>query len=188
METFLILLLIVFIFSFLFYRQEESYEKKISSILKDIEKQKPDLIKEFTSNYNKTKDLSLSRIYDPLMEPEKSGPTPIFNSGLPVNMSSRIYNPMQLMNPQYITYQQVGFLKNMENDALLPLFGSTKYPDRSDLWNYYTIADNNIKIPIINRNNNEFLGGEKIKVEPLKGTYLVSIYQYDSPRYIANIV
>jgi len=188
-------ILLLIIIALLFYRQEDTekkYEDKINKILLNY----PNLTQLIKDETNITKELAKSRIQDPLLAPEVRGPFPLvkFNQNhlLPpivkINQNPRSEN---ISDPEYLTYQQVGFLINNEEDKpiILSLFGKKKYP-RGDQWEYYYQTDkyNQIKIPIRYKKNYALMSKDIINIPEYKKDFTVTIYEYDSPKYIPNII
>ncbi len=104
-------------------------------------------------------------------------------------------------------YQQIGAIHKEENivkdgaspgsnsdSMVLPLFGKRTY-DGSNQWNYYTVSNNNVKIPITRNNNNcsedrgceEFFDNDTLNLPEFNGEFKVKIYNYDKPRYIPYV-
>lgn len=117
-----------------------------------------------------TSSVSLNRIYNPLVPPERTYPTGRFN---------------QAPNDDY---QQIGFIFN-DYDRY-PLYGRPKYPGRTDKYEYYIIDEtrNRLKIPYKSRNDNEMYDGDNIRVDILKNDFTVKIYEYDNFRYNPNVL
>ena len=92
-------------------------------------------------------------------------------------------------------YQQVGVLIQVDgignNKVKLPLFGQKLYP-RSRQWNYYTVSNNNVKIPLTiqnkdcteNRGCEEIEDNSIINIAEYNGEFKVKIYNFDKPKYI----
>lgn len=74
------------------------------------------------------------------------------------------------------------------NNFIIRLFGRQEFPG-SSRYEYYTLINNGldqIKIPIYNRNR-ELYDSDEIFIKELESKYIVSLYQYDSPRYYPDI-
>jgi hypothetical protein len=104
-------------------------------------------------------------------------------------------------------YQQVGSIHkttNINQDGVspgsntetyvLPLFGKPTY-NGSNHWNYYTVTNNNVKIPISVNNTdctdergcNELEENATLNLEELNGEFKVKKYNFDKPRYIPYV-
>lgn len=183
-QLFFVFLLIIVIF--LFYKQEnvdKKYEEKINKILAEKINQLNLIIKN-----NKVKDFAEKRINDPLLPPEIRGPFPINDIPLvKINQNPR----GESLDPEYLSYQQVGFLMNNDESdpTILPLFGKKKFP-RSDRWEYYYQTDkyNQIKIPIAYKKNYPLMSKDNINIPEYKKDFTVTIYEYDTPKYIPHII
>ena len=104
-------------------------------------------------------------------------------------------------------YQQVGSIHKTTNinqdgtspgsnndSQVLPLFGKPSY-NGSNHWNYYTVTNNNVKIPITvngkdctdDRGCYEFDDDITLNIEELNGEFKVKKYNFDKPRYIPYV-
>lgn len=112
-------------------------------------------------------DNVLSKIYNPLIPPERIYP------GGRINIAS------------YNEYQLVGFLYDTTTQDRYPLYGRPKYPGRSEKYEYYIIDEsrNKLKIPFKTRNDNELYDGDSVLVDVLGKSLTAKIYEYDAPRY-----
>lgn len=82
--------------------------------------------------------------------------------------------------------QQVGSISRIlsKHNEIYPLFGRKKFPT-DNKWEYYTILNNGVKIPIIRKNNNFELGeNDNVTLKGKLGVYRVSLYDDDFPQYI----
>ena len=87
------------------------------------------------------------------------------------------------------SYQMIGFLSS--NVDRFPLYGRTKYPRRSDKWEYYTMDEtrNRIKIVIKTKGDNELYDGDKIAIPELNnGEFTVKLYEYSNVRYNPDLM
>lgn len=214
----IIIILLLVGMAYLFYQKEnveKKYEEKINKITANLLAENPQYSQVpfwgtlptesgvVNLDQTLTKDIAESRMQDPLLAPEVRGPFPIANAGWAINQNPRIL-PGQYVNdprrgfifpsesdPEYLTYQQVGFLNNNEGDkpTILPLFGKKKYP-RSDQWEYYYQTDkyNQIKIPITYKKNYPLMSQDVITIPEYKKDFVVTIYDYDAPKYIPYVV
>lgn len=86
------------------------------------------------------------------------------------------------------SYQMIGFLSS--NTDRFPLFGRTKYPRRSDKWEYYTMDEtrNRIKIIIKTKGDNELYDGDSISIPELNGQFTVKLYEYSNVCYNPDLM
>lgn len=111
----------------------------------------------------------------------------IFNPTMPLNVSNTNIAPINIRTrgPEGMP-EQVGVIQKVfgdEND-ILPLFGRKKYP-RDDRWEYYTmIGKYGVKMPVITKYDFELGNNDVVKIQNQKDDYRVTIYNYDSPKYI----
>jgi hypothetical protein len=84
----------------------------------------------------------------------------------------------------------IGFLTSSTSAERYPLFGRTKYPRRSDKWEYYTIDEgrNRIKIVIKTKGDNELYDGDSLTVPELGGDFTVKLYEYSNVRYNPDLM
>jgi hypothetical protein len=189
----IIIIILIAAIAYLFYTKESNekkYEEKMNKIIASLES-KPSQIGGIIDDQILTKQLAQARIEDTLLAPEIRGPFPIANSGVAINQNPRILPGQYVNDPEYLSYQQVGFLNNNEGDkpTILPLFGKKKYP-RSDQWEYYYQTDkyNQIKIPIEYKKNYALMSKDVIKIPEYNKDFVVTIYDYDAPKYIPYVV
>ena len=76
---------------------------------------------------------------------------------------------------------------------VLPLFGKKTY-DGSRHWNYYTVSNNNVKIPLTIKNKivqkTEVAKNEDdsiVNIDEYDGEFKVKIYNFDKPKYIPYV-
>jgi|TARA_B100001971_G_C18265676_1_gene592049 hypothetical protein len=98
-------------------------------------------------------------------------------NGIPINIPTQ---------GEPTSFQKVGVLTNNSNDpdnARLPLFGRPKYPGSND-YDYYVMdgSRNGNKIAIDSKK--ELDTDDEIAVPSFNGSYKVSLYSYDQPKYI----
>ena len=88
------------------------------------------------------------------------------------------------------TFQMIGFLTSTSSVDRYPLFGRTKFPRRSDKWEYYTIDEgrNRIKIVIKTQGDNELYDGDSLTVPELGGEFTVKLYEYSNVRYNPDLM
>ena len=107
---------------------------------------------------------------------------------MPINIETRGATP---------DVQQVGILSNSNNDTILALYGRPTYRGSSK-WLYYTGTDkfHSIKLPVTKNGRDctgdygceELYDGDSVSVKGHAGTFGVTIYGLDAPRYIPYIV
>lgn len=105
------------------------------------------------------------------------------NYGVPINISTRAVDT---------NYRQVGILtRNSGDEMILPLMGRPLYTNR-DKWQFYTMTNNNIKLPIVNKNKsctNEYgcdnlYNGDSVYVEGIKDAFKVTTYDNNVMTYL----
>ncbi len=104
--------------------------------------------------------------------------------GIPINVSTQGTPDSQ--------YRQIGILTRQNGgEMILPLMGRPLMANR-DKWQFYTINNNNIKLPIVNRGKsctNEYgcdnlYNGDSVYVEGIKDAFNVTVYDNAVARYI----
>lgn len=93
-------------------------------------------------------------------------------------------------------YQQMGVIVGVDNKPL-PLYGRRVAP-RSDKFNYYTRTDqyNPVALPLSykrrdcqdNTGCDEMMNGDEVRLGATGETAKVTLYGFDGPRYVADIV
>ena len=103
--------------------------------------------------------------------------------GIPINIQTNAIDT---------TYRQVGILtRNNSTEMILPLMGRPLFTSR-DKWNFYTISDKNIKLPVSFKNKsctNEYgcdnlYNGDNVYVDGLNDTFKVTMYDNNVMKYI----
>lgn len=103
--------------------------------------------------------------------------------GVPINISTRAVDA---------DYRQIGILTRQNgSEAILPLMGRPLFTNR-DKWQFYTMNDKNIKLPIVNKGKsctNEYgcdnlYNGDTIYVEGMNDTFKVTVYDNAIMKYI----
>ena len=94
------------------------------------------------------------------------------------------------------SYQSMGVVKTSSGE-LLPLYGR-RVASRSDRFNYYTRTDTNnpIPLPVAHKRRDcqddvgceELFDGEHIEIIPTKQSGAVTIYRFNGPTYIPNVI
>ena len=104
--------------------------------------------------------------------------------GIPINVSTQGTPDSQ--------YRQIGILTRQNGgEMILPLMGRPLMTNR-DKWQFYTMSNNNIKLPIVNRGKsctNEYgcdnlYNGDSVYVEGIKDAFNVTVYDNAIARYI----
>ena len=105
---------------------------------------------------------------------------------IPINISTSSLNT---------NYSQVGVLTRLNGDEMiLPLMGRPLYSNR-DKWQYYTLSERNIKLPIVNKGKSctcsigcdTIYNGDTIYVEGYKDAFSSTIYDNNTMEYIPVI-
>ena len=103
--------------------------------------------------------------------------------GVPINQSTRAVDA---------EYRQIGILTKASGDGtVLPLMGRPLFTNR-DKWQFYTMNDNNIKLPLSNKGKsctNEYgcdnlYNGDSVYVEGLNQPFKVTVYDNAVMKYI----
>ena len=90
------------------------------------------------------------------------------------------------------SYRQIGILTRQNgSEMILPLMGRPLITNR-DKWQFYTMNDNNIKLPIVNKGRsctNEYgcdnlYNGDSVYVEGLGDAFKVTVYDNAMAKYI----
>jgi hypothetical protein len=113
----------------------------------------------------------------------------IFSTRMPINTPTQSFDT---------SYRQIGILTRIGSDKemILPLMGRPLITNR-DKWNFYTMSDKNsmIKLPIKYKERNctadigcdDLYTGDVVKVEGYSGSFKVTTYENDMPKYIPYI-
>ena len=113
----------------------------------------------------------------------------IFSTRMPINIPTQSFDT---------SYRQIGILTRIGSDKemILPLMGRPLITNR-DKWNFYTMSDKNsmIKLPIKYKGRNctadigcdDLYTGDVVKVEGYSGSFKVTTYENDMPKYIPYI-
>jgi hypothetical protein len=104
--------------------------------------------------------------------------------GVPINISTSAVDA---------DYRQVGILKFNENgeDKILPLLGRPLFTSR-DKWQYYTLSERNIKLPITHNGKNgtneygcdNIYSGDVVNVDGYGKNFKASIYENMHHKYL----
>ena len=148
-----------------------------------------------TSNPFTTTTTALSS-YDAqmLQPPLRRSPNSVGGLGVaqvglvPINVETRGATPEM---------QQVGILSNGKNDTVLALYGRPTYRGSSK-WLYYTGSDkfHAVRLPIMKQQRDctseygcdELYDNDEVTVKGYDGSFTVTIYGLDAPRYIPYVV
>lgn len=130
--------------------------------------------------------------YSPPLKDESIYLNPSYNipiNSVPINIPTNSYDT---------TYRQVGILsseKNMNGEkSIIPLMGRPINNGR-DKWQFYSITNNNVKIPISNKTKsctNEYgcdnlYNGDTVYAEGYDDVFKVTMYENDTLRYIPYV-
>ena len=113
------------------------------------------------------------------------------NKPLPTNTGNTHYHTIKQMPvnvetqaPLNNNYNQVGILsRNKNDDVIMPLYGR-KLIARRDNWQYYTITEHNVRLPINVRGKSstteygcdELFNGDNVYVQGYNDAFYVTIY------------
>ena len=157
-------------------------------IVREVEVVRPSV-----TNIIQTRDSrpALSVYESSMLQPplRRSPDMPAVSTGLmPINIETRGATP---------DVQQVGILSNANNDTILALYGRPAYRG-SRKWMYYTGTDkfHSIKLPVTKNGRDctgdhgceELYDGDTVSVKGYDGSFQVTIYGLDAPRYIPYVV
>ena len=101
----------------------------------------------------------------------------------PINVSTRSVDA---------EYRQVGILTRMNGpEMILPLMGRPLFTNR-DKWNFYTMSNNNIKLPVVNKKKSctdeygcdNLYNGDTVYVEGYNDAFKVTSYDNSTYKYI----
>lgn len=157
----------------------------------------PDQMDDLASGEQPPMRRDYRKIYDPLKEPSRryvNYPTGGYFAGN-VNIPTQGYLP---------SYQLLGYMSESDKSSdkkneweedkrhpvrMLKLYGRKIDSER---YEYYTTNhdDDTIKIPLSNRDrrgDREIFDGDEITVPGYPGRYKVTLYNYESPRYIPSL-
>jgi hypothetical protein len=121
--------------------------------------------------------------YAPPLKDERVVQLNDVRGGVPININNRAVDT---------NYRQVGILKRMNGaEMILPLMGRPLYV-RRDKWQYYTLSDNQIKLPISFKSRScmdehgcdEIYNGDTVYVSGIDATFKTTIYDNAIMRYI----
>ena len=106
------------------------------------------------------------------------------DKGVPINIRTR--------GNRLNSYTQIGFLKGVVRTHLIyPLYGRPNDTSRGK-WNYYTLNDTGIKLPINKESRSctgeygcdELFDGDNVYVEGIDSVFVATIYENEANRYI----
>jgi len=132
------------------------------------------------------------KAFDPLLDPTRRVP----RHELPTLPFKRLIDFPTRGFPDNFT--QTGILvsdqkckhKNNNDNKILRLFSRQEFPG-SNKYEYYTSVssgNDQIKIPIGRRRNDELYDGDDVYIEELGQKYRVKLLSYDAPRYYPDII
>ncbi len=195
-DDYLIILSILIITTYFFYRIKDKYLKetflptiyqnhyapnRLFPLLPDDIDERMYLFLQSLPLYKYLLNRDRSVIEDPLVAPERrvqmnQYPFPVNNI---INIPTRGY-------PE--NFQLLGMLSRKSDESFLQLYGRPTYSG-SNQWEYYIRIEKNgfvNKIPIQFKNGKEIMDGDTILVPGMdssKGHFIVSLYNYNTPRY-----
>lgn len=122
------------------------------------------------------------RFFPNLLAGDVRGNIPI----TPINVSTRAVDA---------EYRQVGILTRMNGpEMILPLMGRPLFTNR-DKWNFYTMSNNNIKLPVVNKKKSctdeygcdNLYSGDTVYVQGYNDAFKVTAYDTSTYKYIPFI-
>ncbi len=168
-----IILLVVLIYQFKLYIQEDNIEKEENTTNQNPTNMDWDRIKEWVLKWKYRQ-----AVQDPLTPPDRS----VENRQLP--MPNYYFQERTRGDPD--DYQLVGLLYNTSINKNYQLYGRRIYPGAYE-WEYYILGKDagglEYKFPLALNNNAELLDGTTITIPIDSNQYNVSIYNYDYYRY-----
>lgn len=119
------------------------------------------------------------RFFPNLLAGDVRGNIPI----APINVSTRAVDS---------EYRQVGILTRMNGEEMiLPLMGRPLFTNR-DKWNFYTMTNNNIKLPVVNKKKSctdeygcdNLYNGDTVYVQGYNDAFKVTVYDNSTYKYL----
>lgn len=199
MFIFLVLLLAFFV-----YRSTISLDKTMTnnlSVLSHNQNQQLNSSKGFSSLFDNTplqglfprpsysySNMENDVLMNPYSAPHRDDRVFNFNNGdvrggIPINVRTQGVDS---------SYRQIGILTRQNgSEMILPLMGRPLITNR-DKWQFYTMNDNNIKLPIVNKGKsctNEYgcdnlYNGDTVFVEGLGDAFKVTVYDNAMAKYL----
>ena len=132
---------------------------------------------------NRTDDILLNPYQAPLRDDRFFIKNNIGTRGMSINIETQSVDT---------PYRQVGILKKINGgDTILPLMGRPLFANR-DKWNFYTINENNIKLPLTFKQKsctNEYgcdniYNGDNVYVDGIDSIFKATIYDNAIIRYL----
>lgn len=109
----------------------------------------------------------------------------IANSTVPLDISDDNISPRNIVSIRtQPDVKMIGSVYKIYGSAnsILPLY---QVPNRNNYYNYFTINDRGVQIPVITKNRTDSLGdSDTVFLKNIKEPYRVSIYSDDSPVYL----
>jgi hypothetical protein len=124
------------------------------------------------------------RFFPNLFSGDIRGGVPI--NAVPINISTRAVDA---------EYRQVGILTRMNGtEMILPLMGRPLFTNR-DKWNFYTMSNNNIKLPVINKKKSctdeygcdNLYSGDTVYVQGYNDAFKVTAYDNSTYKYLPSL-
>jgi hypothetical protein len=190
---FFIILLIIYYFyknnSFTSYsesKMDTTSNKSVQEIIVKDERNS-DRMGIFPYSYNSFSNVPNDIYLNPYAAPLRDDrylPLPIDPRGMvPINISTQGFDS---------SYRQVGILKRMNGpETLLPLMGRPLFSNR-DKWQFYTMNENNIKLPITHKQKSctseygcdNIYNGDTVYVDGLDAAFKATVYDNAVFKYI----
>ena len=124
------------------------------------------------------------RFFPNLLAGDVRGNIPI--PAVPINVSTRAVDA---------EYRQVGILTRMNGpEMILPLMGRPLFTNR-DKWNFYTMSNNNIKLPVVNKKKSctdeygcdNLYNGDTVYVQGYNDAFKVTAYDNSTYKYLPSL-
>lgn len=199
-----VIILLVSIMIYAYFYMKNKYDElylKLNDIQKKniVKKETINVVRDNQQLFDLNRDRDYRALADPLYPPLKRNhhfSEPSVNNM--INIKTRgDGGPYQQIGSLYKTtnVNQDGTSPGSNNDSqVLPLFGKPTY-NGSNNYNYYTVSNNNVKIPITLNNKDcsedkgckEIEDDSVIRLNEFNGDFKANIYNFDKPRYIPYV-
>tara|TARA_B110000238_G_C16130493_1_gene441225 strand:- start:2630 stop:3226 length:597 start_codon:yes stop_codon:yes gene_type:complete len=171
---------------------------ELDSIKRNKDKRETPEPDEYIDKYvNRDRETITNPLYPPLKRNYHFS-QPVINR-MPINIETREsggdYQQVGMLHKNGFINKDLAVTNPGHNDesVLLALFGKPIYKGSSN-WNYYVLSHkDNIKIPLVNKNNNctdntsgcaELNNDDIVDIEPYNGKFKTQIYKFNAPKYI----
>jgi hypothetical protein len=179
---FIILSMILILIYFYTREQSQKYPTTLKLNIKQNDSQSGLFTRPRFSYTNFQNDVLLNPYEAPLRDDRYFPSDSSDPRGIPINVSTRSVDT---------TYRQVGILKKLNGDSILPLMGRPLFTNR-DKWNFYTMNENNIKLPVTFKQKsctNEYgcdnvYNGDTVYVDGIDAPFKATIYDNATMKYI----